>query len=770
MTAGARVDSVGLLATGGGRGKGHVVAGGTVRLSGKVRVDGDVRCGPGREVRKDGTASVSGRIGPLAAPPASLALDLAALEAALATANDNARIPRTSLGRAALSGPAGRTLVVGDGDRLDLPEGTYLLDALRLDGSAVVAVRGRVRILVTGPVRLAGRSRLNPESGPFFLRLWSSGAELSLEGTSSVRAFVLAPRAAAVLGGDTTLTGALRAASVRLEGQARVTRLVEDGSPLAAAFTESGQPLEDGAVFHRSVRPEAKPLPRVPVPEMALLLDGASFRSGDLVTAAGEHRLLARLRDTWGRDAEPSVSFRIVADGGEAPRVVIVSPAAGALLAASPVDVAGTAGTALTVDVNGVAASLSDGTFSARSVPLVEGANVLVATGRDPQGRVGHGPLDGRPRHGPPGDRALRVGTGPDGRTPVRPRRRAGRVGRRGASRHDRGDPRRGAVRLGKGGVKRGTAPALRRLRGPRGKPRDPERAIHRRHDAARGRHHTSRAGKRRRYAPNGTLGNLRRRRPRVVGGARRHSRERDVHVPGLAVRRGAADGRRHGGGCGGKRGASDGRVRRRRRGSRHRGNGTCRGRDPRTGADLREGNGHRLDAPRGHGRGPAGGRRERRRLLRGPLLATRRRRGVRREGDRRGRPVVDGDRSRHGRHGAARRLRPHRRDGSAPRPRRAPVDAAGPRRSRDRRDDAGPDDEGGPGRRRAVRRRAGDGRGGPPRRRGRDGRRGERRDGLHPLHARHEGPLRSATSSRPTARWVARRRSPSRGASAPMR
>ncbi|HYN43443.1 MAG TPA: hypothetical protein VE129_16820, partial [Thermoanaerobaculia bacterium] len=389
MTDGARVDSVGLLATGGGRGKGHVVAGGTIRLSGKVRVDGDARCGPGKDVRKDGTASVSGKTGPLAEPPAALSLDLAALEAALATANDNVRVPRTSLDRAALSGPAGRTLVVGDGDRLDLPEGTYFLDALRLDGSAVVAVRGRVRILVTGPVRLAGRSRLNPESGPFFLRLWSSGAELSLEGASSVRAFVLAPRAAAVLGGDTTLTGALRAASVRLEGQARVTRFVEDGSPLAAAFTESEQPLENGAVFHRAVRPEAKPLPRVPVPEMTLLLDGASFRSGELVSAAGEHRLVARLRDTWGRDAEPSVSFRIVSDGGEAPRVVIVSPAAGALFAASPVDVSGNAGTSLSVDVNGVAASLSEGTFSARGVLLAEGANVLIATGRDREGRVG---------------------------------------------------------------------------------------------------------------------------------------------------------------------------------------------------------------------------------------------------------------------------------------------------------------------------------------------------------------------------------------------
>lgn len=389
MTGGATVDSVGLLATGSGRGKGHVVAGGSVRLSGHARVDGDARCGPGGEVRRDGTASVSGLAGCLTEPPAPLALDLASLEAALVAANDNGRIPRTLRDRPALSGPAGRTLTVGDGDRLDLPEGTFLFDALRLEGNAVVAARGRVRILVTGPVRLAGRSRLNPEGGAFFFRLWSSGPELQLEGSSSLRAFVLAPRAVALLGSDSSLTGALRAASVRLGGQARVTRVVEDGPPLGATFTESGRPLDDGAVFHRSVRPEAAPRPRAPAPEMTLQLDGRAFRSGDLVAAEGDHRLLARLRDTLGRDAEDSVSFRVVADAGEAPRVSIVSPTAGAIVGASPVDVAGTAGTAVSVDVNGIAAALSGGAFLARGVPLVEGTKVLVATGRDAQGRTG---------------------------------------------------------------------------------------------------------------------------------------------------------------------------------------------------------------------------------------------------------------------------------------------------------------------------------------------------------------------------------------------
>ena len=132
-----------------------------------------------------GRTVVSGSTAPLAEPPLPAAIDLSGLEAALSESNDNARIPRTSAGRPALSGPAGRTLVVGDGDRLDLPEGTYFLDGLRLEGSAVLALEGRVRLLVTGSVVLSGRSRLNPESGPYFLRLWSSGPEVKLEGTSS---------------------------------------------------------------------------------------------------------------------------------------------------------------------------------------------------------------------------------------------------------------------------------------------------------------------------------------------------------------------------------------------------------------------------------------------------------------------------------------------------------------------------------------------------------------------------------------------------------
>ena len=65
-----------------------------------------------------------------------------------------------------------------------------------------------------------------------------------------------------------------------------------------------------------------------------------------------------------------------------APVVDIISPAKLSLFNTSPVTVSGTVGLADTVEVNGIAATLSGGTFSAQ-VPLQEGNNTLTAVARN---------------------------------------------------------------------------------------------------------------------------------------------------------------------------------------------------------------------------------------------------------------------------------------------------------------------------------------------------------------------------------------------------
>ena len=93
--------------------------------------------------------------------------------------------------------------------------------------------------------------------------------------------------------------------------------------------------------------------------------------------ALGPQAITALATDAAGHPGNASVGVT----RGEVPAVAIGSPAAGALLAASPVPVTGTVTGTEPIDVvvNGVAATVAGGSFTA-SVPLVEGANTLTAT------------------------------------------------------------------------------------------------------------------------------------------------------------------------------------------------------------------------------------------------------------------------------------------------------------------------------------------------------------------------------------------------------
>jgi hypothetical protein len=71
------------------------------------------------------------------------------------------------------------------------------------------------------------------------------------------------------------------------------------------------------------------------------------------------------------------------------PTVVIASPPDLSYVAATTVTVSGTVDAAVSVYVNGVAATLSGTTFAAAGVPLVEGGNSLTATATDARGHVG---------------------------------------------------------------------------------------------------------------------------------------------------------------------------------------------------------------------------------------------------------------------------------------------------------------------------------------------------------------------------------------------
>jgi hypothetical protein len=71
------------------------------------------------------------------------------------------------------------------------------------------------------------------------------------------------------------------------------------------------------------------------------------------------------------------------------PTVAITSPPDLSYVAATTLTVSGTVDAAVSVNVNGVAATLSGTTFAAAGVPLVEGGNSLTATATDGRGHIG---------------------------------------------------------------------------------------------------------------------------------------------------------------------------------------------------------------------------------------------------------------------------------------------------------------------------------------------------------------------------------------------
>ncbi|NVI98770.1 hypothetical protein HV824_11645 [Myxococcus sp. AM009] len=89
---------------------------------------------------------------------------------------------------------------------------------------------------------------------------------------------------------------------------------------------------------------------------------------------------------TGGRGS--GVRVRVVDVDSVAPQLELTSPLEGALAASTPLEASGTAGADATrVEVNGVAATLTSGTWTA-AVPLLPGQNALVTTARDACGNI----------------------------------------------------------------------------------------------------------------------------------------------------------------------------------------------------------------------------------------------------------------------------------------------------------------------------------------------------------------------------------------------
>jgi RHS repeat-associated protein len=150
------------------------------------------------------------------------------------------------------------------------------------------------------------------------------------------------------------------------------------------SITDEGAEIPPNALYRRPVTPIVKWSD--PTATVVVTLNSAPFTSGTTITADGDYILAATATDRFGHFATASATFTI---DRTPPTITITAPASGATIHADRVDVSGTAGGAdvASVNVNGIAATLTAGTFTA-SATLDPGPNLLIVVAADRHGNT----------------------------------------------------------------------------------------------------------------------------------------------------------------------------------------------------------------------------------------------------------------------------------------------------------------------------------------------------------------------------------------------
>ena len=129
----------------------------------------------------------------------------------------------------------------------------------------------------------------------------------------------------------------------------------------------------------------------VTVNGVAASINGNSY-SADIPLDEGVNTITAQATDSSSNTASASIDVTYDPPDLTAPTVAIQGPSDGEVLTNDRVTVTGTVSDDPgldTVDVNGIDAVLSNGTFIAMDVPLTEGPNRLTATATDAAGNIG---------------------------------------------------------------------------------------------------------------------------------------------------------------------------------------------------------------------------------------------------------------------------------------------------------------------------------------------------------------------------------------------
>lgn len=189
----------------------------------------------------------------------------------------------------------------------------------------------------------------------------------------------------ALVEGQNTITATVRKNGA--EGSVSVIVLADFTSP-AVTVRESGNALEDEARFATRADLTVSATDGGQSLTPTLLIDAAPAVSPVAVTASGGHTLVATARDAAGNETRVERTFFIGGNGGGGCTLTDFDPANGSLVTANSVTLVGRTGGAAGVKVNGSAAIVSNGSFSADVNLPAEGANTITITCTDAAGNA----------------------------------------------------------------------------------------------------------------------------------------------------------------------------------------------------------------------------------------------------------------------------------------------------------------------------------------------------------------------------------------------
>ncbi|HSN68239.1 MAG TPA: Ig-like domain-containing protein, partial [Thermoanaerobaculia bacterium] len=250
------------------------------------------------------------------------------------------------------AGNSGRAEVIVERDSRP----TGILITTPADGS----VTNRSAIRVTGRVLDAERA-----SG---VTIGARAVSLDATGSFELDGLLLTEGENTIVAVATSKNGGTSSASVRV---------VADRTPPAVRILESGQPLSDQARFAASAALAVDVSDARDVRRVEARLDGAIVALPHTVTAPGGHAIVALAIDQAGNETRAERTFFIGGAPAGGCSLGTFVPPSGSIVALPTTGLTGRTGGAAGVTVNGVPASVANGSFCATVELPVEGANPI---------------------------------------------------------------------------------------------------------------------------------------------------------------------------------------------------------------------------------------------------------------------------------------------------------------------------------------------------------------------------------------------------------